>query len=111
MAIPGLLQSQLAEVTPKREIEAVCNGCGFKPVHKILDWIMGINVRQACCLHDFEYFHRTLPRAVADYYFYVNLKNLIQKAKLNSWREVIALQTAYVYYFTVRSFGGFVWNS
>ena len=102
--------SDLARQTSPEEIEAVCTGCLVAPFDRLLDRIMGVDVRPACCLHDFEYITQSIPRSVADQYFYLNLQTLILNADLSPLHETLALNTATVYYLFVRTFGGVVYG-
>lgn len=101
--------SDLARRTSPEEIERRCSGCLTPPFDKLLDRIMGVDVRPACCLHDFEYITQTIPRSVADHYFYLNLQTLIMEADLSPLHESLALNTATIYYLFVRAFGGVVY--
>lgn len=88
------------------EVEKSCNGCGVIGRHGLLDWIMGINVRPACCQHDYEYTNKTLRREVSDWYFYQNLLYLIDRSDKGDFRKFLARQIAWIYYHAVRKFGG-----
>lgn len=104
-----LLKSELARQTSPEEINRRCSGCLAPPFDQVLDYIMGVNVRPACCLHDFEYTTQSIPRSLADHFFYLNLKRLILDANLSYLHETLALKTALGYYVFVRGFGVFVW--
>ena len=105
----ALLMSPLARRTPTEEIERFCTGCLTPPFDQALDMIMGVDVRPACCLHDFEYITQSIPRSVADQYFYLNMQTLIKEANLPPAHENLALNTATVYYLFVRSLGWIVY--
>lgn len=105
-----LLQSDLAMNTPNAEIERRCSGCLTPPFDTVLDYIMGVHVRPACCLHDFEYVTQTISRSTADHYFLLNLRTLIDDSDLGWIHKQLAYKTALGYYLFVRAFGGMAWE-
>ena len=86
------------------KIEEFCDGCGAFGTDVLLDWIVGIYVRPACCAHDFEYVTMTISKATADKYFYENLLYLIYRSNKNEFRKWVARRIAWVYYMAVKAF-------
>ena len=105
-----LLKSDLTAKAPPEEIAKWCNGCGLLGKLGILNVIMGVDVKEACCLHDYEYHIKYISRELADWYFYQNMKFIIDASDLKPARKAIARQCAWVYFLTVRTFGAFAYD-
>ncbi len=92
------------------------NGCecgiNQQRLDPIPDTILGLNIKEACCIHDWMYGlgNSESDRSKADKVFLWNLLYLIQLDKDASWKKTIARRAmAYHYYAGLVLFGGVVY--
>lgn len=93
----------------EEERNAISNGCGprsrFGVVGRMIpDSILGVDISEACSVHDWEYFHADDPRSLADARFHRNMTTLIEKRGgiFKALRHLVAS----AYYRAVRLHGG-----
>ena len=88
-----------------RQRKNVCNGCGPHGWlgQLVPDTIWGLNISEACNIHDWDY-HIGVDRELADDEFRENLHRLIDRG--NPILAYIRRPRVEVYYQMVRRFGG-----
>lgn len=94
-------------------LAAVCNGCGAGITRWLVpDTLWGLNVRRACCIHDWMYAVGAADEAgreEADRVLLNNCLRLIETARVGWWGRLLAPLRRYravTYYNAVRAYGG-----
>lgn len=86
----------------------IVNGCGIGGVTRNLipDHLMGVDIREACAIHDYEYHFAKNDEdySKADKAFHGNMLHLISQAGLGGLRKWLAQSTAYLYFAVVRGY-------
>ena len=96
------------DITPKEQLEKICNGCGPAGWKAKFNSILGCNVSECCQIHDFQYeFGESLEdKRSADRVFLNNLLRVINSK--DSWKitTYFRRKIAYGYYKAVDRYGG-----
>ena len=95
-------------ITPKGYDERVCDGCGTGWNEKIVpDTIYGLDIRPACCRHDYAYEVGLTEndKSIADFEFLQNLLILIDNCDKWWYPKWLARRRAITYYDAVLRFG------
>jgi len=91
----------------QHEKENICNGCGAKGGVSVPSTFYGLDISEACNIHDFMYLTgKTIEdKAEADRIFLNNMTRIII-ARSNCFMKTLRLMRAKTYYNAVKYFGG-----
>lgn len=100
-------------LTPAAKAE-ICNGCGGKNGRRVPGTIWGLEITEACNIHDYMYHvgRTEQDRAEADRAFLNNMLRIIEADSIKfSFLKQLRSYRAITYYRAVRDFGGpSFWN-
>jgi hypothetical protein len=94
------------------EREAICGGCGGGRgwTEKIVpDHLLGVCIREACCIHDWMYRKGVTPKdkEFADIAFYHNMLAIIEDTTSCFVMKWLREKEAFFYYAAVKYFEGY----
>ena len=90
----------------EEEIKSVTNGCGSKKTEFIPDSILGLDLSEACRIHDWMYYDLGTSKKEADEVFLINQKKLNKLDKASWLVKLLRGGVIYAYYIGVTLFGG-----
>lgn len=91
----------------KVHLRSRVNGCGPSswPAWVVPDSLVGMDISEACYIHDYMYGEDGTTQEIADKTFLKNMKQLIKKGDSNFFLSVIKKIQAKLYYYFVRFLG------
>jgi hypothetical protein len=94
------------DLTPEQKKE-ICNGCGAKGGIPIPDTIYGLDIEEACNIHDFRYYvgGTQEDKEIADDEFYDNLIEIIDAIEFYDSFDDLRKVRAFEYVTAVRLWG------